>query len=1356
MSSEGRRSRRRTRTNKDERLRQRNSDDEHDVDNKENQDNEKLRRPKQQSPSKNCDAVVADFCSYAKRTAQATFWDDRPQLAGCVVLTSMRGKVSASLLLEENVGAILNSCRALVKDVATKSKPEVSSSEKNSMCELVRHNLYVSLHGLRAILLTTSISSNQRGTVLRLLYHVIVTASEHIISATANKTATILTMVCFVAMETLGNTLEGCTVSATIFLNSSNNHRLLFPVPVHSTATAKRWTCNIPGQQLLEMGIFSILATSRVLLMRVKHPLQQFEPNDFQIHWCDNLNHPEELLRVLRSMTVEIAVPWVLASSQEKKSAISHCRKMQRILWEASSMGSIAKECLLLQGDSIAVSLLNDETMESGLREMLRANQFESACTWAWKAAESYQRSSGNDSTLREFHENVGAVLDSYAVRDAPLAYTEYCAYRALHTGSREQRKTYFFDQQNPSPDEAFLSLFLLALQVRDGLVAESISAQSAAPVDARLPGTSTVAQFSAAILIAPSETCLRFYKLFSMIKLHRALIDTIGDGSGVFLCKHSGKVRIAAEILSDCVGPLCLGLIAGKQLEANQWIVGTEIFKQAILAFETIRSEVESGFSASDTVISAFAKALSNAAMWAPLECIENAAKFLNVIGRKRLELGGGAGAFLPLLHSVQLLIHLAPALSAKALSSLKISTRLAFLSTAYSSLNMEDASIIATALALSFDVAEASLSPHGYQDPLVNVVEHFVELTHDVISSSSNPSDQSLSQRNALATALVRYLSQRDKSSFCDDSSAKQSALPPERAIDLLLHTLVDRSCSAAANFEQCCGVAFGLSGILKVMFTKNSVPRLRDMDQLTHQAQKSCLIGTIIAKLGQALQRLDSTIIIENRAASFLDYNRIGRLAESYIQSLSLKDDVPKRVVTAAVLTVASVSLIWCLAPLEHDSWCDSVEEEINPRLHMFVTLAQKFAEKASAAVWDEYTPSTVWECTEASIRLALVLYRNQLSNLRRFNDSVNTLDMESLAYLVEGVTEFAEPFSCLGAILQQSLVRSLVRLHGRFSRTGEELQALEVAQWTAKATPKDDTNPKSWFEAAVLSLMAKDTVAPLQHFEYVETVAVVNKSAAMESEACRLRLFARCTEDEETLDRTSTKLRDIFITACKQSSSPVVATMLPLIWWLRTTALIGIAECEEKRGDLESALQSLRNCYKECKKLMSLMANSRKTRETDSPSWSRAALNSLPSRCSERQLECLQKSALLYSRLGERKKALDYAGLVMGAVQSSATPLDVKASFPDLVLLSRSSSVQDCLEMKSRRLLLRLKAQASPHELVVQALGDGNPCDQFLSLAQFPRSHSVNCEFEVISDIAESKFVQQMCWTGCLRF
>jgi len=1331
-------------------------------------------------------AVMTTFRSAAKETSQASFWT-QPSLIECVVKASLRGKASSSLLLQERVGDILHSCRALVKEAAT-----TQSKEQTTTTTLQQDNLYVALHGLRSILYTTLLSDKQRDTVLRLLYHVTVTASEMVVlSATTPSSndddAVVLLLLpailSLTALESLGTALEGCTLnnnesSTTTLLKyqkNSNNSAVRFPVPQQLTSSSnnnsKRWSSSIPENQLLDMGIFSIVAAARVVVSlrgggggdSTSTSITVAQSNEFglSLGCCETRNGSTSALRgVLHGLALEIAVPWMAfsassssssSSKADPKTTVSHCKKMQRILWEAAdAVKDDVQERLLLQGDSIRVSLLNDcETMGDSVRNVLRASQLEAACTCAWKAAEAYHRSNSNydncDATLRLFHETVGSVLDSFATRDAPIVYTEYCAYRALHTGSRQ-----FPKKDKPTADQATLALFLLTLQVRDGLTGKSISSGSSdVPTTER--AKVTIANFCSFIANAPAGSRLRYYRLFSMIKLHRIVFDFLGnDGGGSpTTATDSEFLDLASRILSECLGPLCIRLIADKRLEESQWIVGLEIFKQAVAASE-VGTNDDSAFSSSDIVIESFTRALAkSSAHPAPSECIENAAKFLNAIGQKRLERAESPNAMFPLLHSVQLLIQAAPLLAADSLRTLKISNRLAFLSTAYSSLNMNDESAVMTVLALLYDVAEASLpsADSDTDDPLVNLLEHLVGLTHDVIGSASDPNDQSSGRKGALATALVRQLTQRERSTFEADSSTKQSALPPERAIELLMQTLRDGTPTVGESFEQRCGVAFNLCGILQVMFTKNSIPRLRDIDQTHLQAQKSCLFATILAKLGQVFQRRDRSTI-ETKAASFADYSRVGLLVESYIQKIEVQDDMSKRVMTATVFTVASVSLICYLTPLEYDSWDgDSNDDASDERVQLYITMADKYAAKAIAALGSESDVATDWDLAEASIRAALDLYQCQLSNLRNQQDRTIKIDMEALAYVVESVTEAVSSSSRLGKVLQQSLVRSLVRLRGHFCRDGEELQALQVARWNADTIQGDDAAPKSWFEAALLSLMVKDTVVPVEPADDLETTAIAIQSAEMESEACRLRLFAKCTKDVKSLGLAIERLTDLFVATEMHISGSAVTATLILFWWLRTTILMGLSECEEKKGDLDAALYNLRECYKECKKLMSLLGNCRKTKATEFPYWSRTALGSLPGRCSERKLECLEKTARLYSLLGDRRKALDYADLVAEAARyGSERLLGAKSTFTDLIKSSRTRPAQSCLEVRSRRLLLRLKAQASPLDSVVQVF-DGSESDGLLlSTVLFPRprQQSANRELEAITDLVESKY------------
>ena len=655
-------------------------------------------------------------------------------------------------------------------------------------------------------------------------------------------------------------------------------------------------------------------------------------------------------------------------------------------------------------------------------------------------------------------------------------------------------------------------------------------------------------------------------------------------------------------------------------------------------------------------------------------------------------------------------------------------------------------------TVLALVFDTVESSLPPFEDDTP-VRMLEYFIGLTRDVIGSASSDEGKSAtSQRSFLASALVRLLSQRDRSLFDPnaDPSKKPSALPPGRAIDLLLDSLGNGACTTVeASFEQLCGVAFNLGGIFQVMFTRNAIPNLQCMDYSVLLAEKSCVSADILVKLGQVLQRMDRTVS-EERAASFSDYSHVGRLAESYLQKIDAEDDMSKRVATAAVLVVASVSLIGFLTPLDFDSWktVTKHDEKYDERVQTYFSLAEKYAAKAVLALGEVSEGATDWDLTESAIRLSLDLYRFQLSHLRCQQDGSLKIDFESLGFVVEGVKEAVSSSVSVATIAQHCLVQSLVRLRGFFSLEGEELQAVQVARWSFDVTQRDGGDPNSWFEAAVLSLMVKDSMVPVDPVDDPDkTSAVTLQSAEMESSACRLRLIAKCSKDATSIESTSSSLRGLLDAAEERISSSPSTVKKFLFLWLRTTVLLGLSECAEKSGDLERALQQLRDCFKECRKLLSMLGRSRKRTLTECPFWSRVALSSLPVRCLERQVECLQKTAVLYSRLGDHRKTMEYARLAVQTTQfETAERLGTtKSTFTDLIELSRLEPAQSCQEISSRRLLLRLKAQMSPLDAVVEAFNK-DAGGLVLSSVRFPKSRdklTVNRELEGISDLIESK-------------
>ena len=212
-------------------------------------------------------------------------------------------------------------------------------------------------------------------------------------------------------------------------------------------------------------------------------------------------------------------------------------------------------------------------------------------------------------------------------------------------------------------------------------------------------------------------------------------------------------------------------------------------------------------------------------------------------MVGKKRLESAAACDALLPLLLSTQLLIHIAPNLSAQSFSSLKVSSRLAFLSTVYSSLERDGEAIILCMLALLLDVVESSLSSFDGDSP-AQLLEHFVGSTRCALGSDQRDEEKDNDQRAALVSTLVRLFSKHSRSAFdqSTNSAVRSSTLQPGKAVGLLIRALKDDSKTVRTLFEELCGVAFNLGGVFQAMFTKNATPNVHTMDH-----SKSIKAGT-----------------------------------------------------------------------------------------------------------------------------------------------------------------------------------------------------------------------------------------------------------------------------------------------------------------------------------------------------------------------------------------------------------------------------------------------------------------------------------------------------------------------------
>jgi hypothetical protein len=577
------------------------------------QENKENERP---LPRLESTPLLAAFRKAIQKTSQAEFWNQNESLWEIVVeyASDINNKINGpSLLLNESASSILKSCRTLIKEA-------VSAEKKNLDA------IYVAVSAVRAILKTRP--TKKMETIVRLLYHAIITCAE-----IKNERAGTVGLA---AYEALGNTLsmafhnhQGKTTSTVA---------CTFPKLTKLVSSGE----TIPGisnDQLLDIGIYSTLAAVRSIsffLNNKKDPVD----DGLELHIEIQRDNASTLL-------CDVALSWIQRVPDSKKQS-SLCKQGHRLLWELANQSD---QMLQLQRDSIRVLLLDGKS----------SLNFENACTYSWKVAESFrQKYPDNHKDLRCFHETVGKLLDqiaSHQQQSSTRSYTEYCAYRAVHFGrfgiqenrvcaTNHEKSCYFYNLgcgfshsicSNPSSlnrNDVFMSLCFLTLKVGQALQRRNESKQHDSWISL---SSEIMSQFRSAFIennINAGD--LTFcYRLLSLIKLHRIVHQILDDGSSSDnLVVH---LRLAAEILATCIGPLCFRhqdvenereLGEGMKLQ-TMCSVGAECLKQAISVYDTIfHLSIENQFDLhqADVFIKDLFDYMSNDSVTP--DCKENAAK--------------------------------------------------------------------------------------------------------------------------------------------------------------------------------------------------------------------------------------------------------------------------------------------------------------------------------------------------------------------------------------------------------------------------------------------------------------------------------------------------------------------------------------------------------------------------------------------------------------------------------------------------------------------------------------------------------------------------------------------------------
>ena len=608
----------------------------------------------------------------------------------------------------------------------------------------------------------------------------------------------------------------------------------------------------------------------------------------------------------------------------------------------------------------------------------------------------------------------------------------------------------------------------------------------------------------------------------------------------------------------------------------------------------------------------------------------------------------------------------------------------------------------IIATFSALSCNAAEEAIRLSlSSDDVLPEIFSTMTVATKGLIVDSSLPNHKNSDQRISLVHWLVAGLHSLPR--HIRKIEGKPVAFSTLRAAETLLEASRQGGLSVEL-FESVAQCQFSFAGIFQVMFAYSAMishPRL-SLESL--QLEKMKILIEAIERYGQALQRQD----LEKEVASQMlgNFGHVIHLASFFLQKIGNNQDEAQLSVAQSVLyLLSSISLVSRHRLMNFGLWVqDRSQSDIS---HSVVNYAKKLVLKSLKFLDGMAECESDWYVLSRAILPVIKLYNSQLScsgsECVEFRLEVDLFI--KLRNIVEVLAAESASSSSLIDTARQCIIACLFRLGDLLQFYGETLHALQVTVWAKCAASTDYEAIRPWLESKLLAIQSSE-VAMLTFAPEVE-ISHVHYRSAVEAEcrACHLRMRVKIASDIQELQDIEEIIFALIDDMCMRENH----TSDSLHLWTKTTGLMALSECLERRGDVLGALNVGLECYQCTRTLFVLLSGSRKAAsKTGTLLCETAVLDTLPLRCIERQLECLVRISSSHLKLGDRKEVMYYMSKAMELSGSSwISGIDKKAGFLGFIAASRSNLCHNNKEFRLRRLFLSAMARATSLDCVSNA-------------------------------------------------
>ena len=561
-------------------------------------------------------------------------------------------------------------------------------------------------------------------------------------------------------------------------------------------------------------------------------------------------------------------------------------------------------------------------------------------------------------------------------------------------------------------------------------------------------------------------------------------------------------------------------------------------------------------------------------------------------------------------------------------------LSQRWSYLSSLFASNGMADASILAGLLALIYDAFETPQNSETLDLDLIKFVCTRSNGVLDVSHGSRVPPLCGTERRRGMIARLLRCLRDLDVSSYDKDDSSESGTLTASVVVSCFEGVMNGTVTKASRYVEETCAVPFYLSGILRAMLPRNTIPFEKSQSPHSSDLAKVRMLVDLIREVGSSLQSgfFQSD---ESFQRMLRCHKTMSRLAVSLVQSLksSPLSNGQVSILKSTLFCVASSSIL----PFELCGAEQYGERELESRDSTHdILLSSANALTALAISSLSEVVDSEWRAFTSALR-PIFLYLRQIG----CNTTENELELiHSLDAAMEQLLTPKSPPEILAAQVLMSFVSHRAEiLHAR----GEGFTALRLAHWSYYVASYLDSASKEEKETAYLRMMSPCTIfshirdtsegevlVSEKYFDDIELLA--------NREQCKMVVFADHLTAERICSNVKEKLAEY------EATSTNISEHAHYIYWVKGTLTQTLAMAYKSRGNLEKAAV----LYKQCLRLskQTLLASLRQLSDVAKCKGTAISDLSAIQRTEVRQTELLVTLAWIYRLSGDYRRADTY--------------------------------------------------------------------------------------------------------------